>query len=142
MTETYYQILNCSEESSHEEIKRNYQKLVKEFHPDKFSNHGGGSVAQERYVKIDEAWRTLRDKELRKKYDASLAQSALSPDWDRLVYCRLKSSELEFDQENVVPYPCRCGSYYFIEKDDISDECCIECEECSYIIIVTNDLKS
>lgn len=142
MTESYYRILNCSEESSHEEIKRNYQKLVKEFHPDKFSNHGGRLMTQERYLKIDEAWRTLRDKEFRKKYDASLAQSTLSPDWEGLVYCRLKSSELEFDQENRVSYPCRCGSYYFIEKDDINDECCIECEECSYIIIVTNDRKS
>lgn len=141
MAETYYQILDCSADASHEEIKRNYQKLVKKLHPDKFSNHEAGSLAQEEYLKIDEAWKTLRDKELRKKYDTTLAQLALLPEWERVVYCRLRTSELEFDHENVARYPCRCGSCYFIEKNDIKDECCIECEECSYIIIVTNDLN-
>jgi len=36
----YYKMLNCSPESSNEEIKTNYKKLVKEFHPDKIISKG------------------------------------------------------------------------------------------------------
>ena len=35
MTETFYTLLNCTKNSSFEEIKRNYQQLVKVYHPDK-----------------------------------------------------------------------------------------------------------
>jgi DnaJ like chaperone protein len=36
----YYKMLNCSPESSDEEIKSNYKKLVKDFHPDKIISKG------------------------------------------------------------------------------------------------------
>ena len=35
-----YLILNCTEESSNAEIKHNYKKLVKEYHPDKLVSKG------------------------------------------------------------------------------------------------------
>jgi DnaJ like chaperone protein len=36
----YYRMLNCTPESSNEEIKSNYKKLVKEFHPDTIISKG------------------------------------------------------------------------------------------------------
>lgn len=34
--EDHYKVINCTQESSIEEIKRNYRKLINEFHPDKY----------------------------------------------------------------------------------------------------------
>ena len=36
----HYKVLNCTPESSNDEIKRNYKKLVKEFHPDVIISKG------------------------------------------------------------------------------------------------------
>lgn len=36
----YYKVLNCTPESSNDDIKSNYKKLVKEFHPDKIISKG------------------------------------------------------------------------------------------------------
>jgi DnaJ like chaperone protein len=36
----YYKILNCTPESTTEEIKSNYKKLVKDFHPDVIISKG------------------------------------------------------------------------------------------------------
>jgi DnaJ like chaperone protein len=36
----YYEVLNCSVDSSNDEIKSSYKKLVKEFHPDTIISKG------------------------------------------------------------------------------------------------------
>jgi DnaJ like chaperone protein len=36
----YYRILNCTKESPDDEIKKNYRKLVKEYHPDMIISKG------------------------------------------------------------------------------------------------------
>jgi DnaJ like chaperone protein len=36
----HYKMLNCTPESSIDEIKSNYKKLVKDFHPDKIMSKG------------------------------------------------------------------------------------------------------
>ena len=57
----YYKILNCTPESSNEEIKDNYKKLVKDFHPDMIISKG----LPEEFVEFAES----RFREIQKSYE-------------------------------------------------------------------------
>lgn len=61
-TESYYDILGVTEQSSPDEIKRAYRKLAKENHPDK-----GGD--EELFKKISLAYDTLSNDNKRQEYD-------------------------------------------------------------------------
>ena len=60
----YYGVLNCNPESSNEEIKSNYKKLVKDFHPDTIVSKGlpeeFTDFAAKRFHGIQEAYETIR----------------------------------------------------------------------------------
>ncbi len=62
----YYKILNCSESSSVDEIKKNYKKLVKEYHPDTLVSKGLPEElmkqAAERFREVQEAYEQIRKK--------------------------------------------------------------------------------
>ncbi|CRH00430.1 DnaJ protein, putative [Plasmodium relictum] len=61
----FYRILKVPIDASQNEIKRQYYKLAKEFHPDKCSD----LKAKEEFQKIGEAYQVLGDIERRKRYD-------------------------------------------------------------------------
>lgn len=60
----YYKILNCTPACSNEEIKANYKKLVKDFHPDKIIAKGLPEefvdFASERFRQIQESYEKIR----------------------------------------------------------------------------------
>lgn len=60
----YYRILNCTPQSTNEEIKSNYKKLVKEFHPDRVLSKGLPEefidFAEKRFREIQEAYEKIR----------------------------------------------------------------------------------
>lgn len=131
-SETYYTILGCEESATLEEIKRNYQQLIKCNHPDKNSR-----VSSDKFIQINEAWNTLRDSNLRAQYDASLLHKSLheSP----LVYAEINVNDLKFT-DSTAHYTCRCGHNISIDRDDLStEEILFECAECSNCIIVFNN---
>ncbi|MDT3427248.1 curved DNA-binding protein [Paenibacillus forsythiae] len=64
----FYSVLGVSRDASKQEIKKAYQKLAKEWHPDVNKN----SNAEERFKKIAEAYETLGNEEKRKAYDEAL----------------------------------------------------------------------
>ena len=60
----HYKTLNCTPESSDEEIKSNYKKLVKDFHPDTIVSKGlpeeFTDFATKRFREIQEAYEKIR----------------------------------------------------------------------------------
>ncbi|XP_049867946.1 dnaJ homolog subfamily C member 10-like [Pectinophora gossypiella] len=62
---TYYEILGISKQASTQEIRQAYKKLAVKFHPDK----NPGEAEQEKFLKITEAYETLKDPDKRHKYD-------------------------------------------------------------------------
>lgn len=60
----HYKILNCTPESSNQEIKSNYKKLVKDFHPDTIVSKGlpeeFTDFATKRFREIQEAYEKIR----------------------------------------------------------------------------------
>lgn len=63
----YYTILGVNKNASREEIKKRYKDLTMKYHPDKNNEPD----AQEKFMKINEAYKILSDPHKRDKYDAS-----------------------------------------------------------------------
>lgn len=126
--EDYYAILRCDENSTLEEIKRNYQKLIREYHPDK-----GNNFLTTEYCKIDEAWKTLRDGDTRREYDRRRLNDRLNS--QVLKYASLNKTDLDFDSEGgFYSYNCRCGGEYILTVENIGEDCIVSCNECSLFV--------
>lgn len=63
----YYEILNISRYSSQDDIKKAYLKLIKKYHPDIYK--GDKLFAEKQTAIITEAYTTLKNPELKAKYD-------------------------------------------------------------------------
>lgn len=61
----YYKILKISKDATQEEIKKEFRKLVKEWHPDKNPDPS----TKEKMAEINKAYEVLSDVERRKNYD-------------------------------------------------------------------------
>jgi molecular chaperone DnaJ len=62
----FYAILGVAASASADEIKKQYRRLAKQYHPD---SNAGDPKASERFKEISEAYGTLGDAEKRKQYD-------------------------------------------------------------------------
>lgn len=67
----YYLLLGVNKRSSKEEIKTNYRRLAKKYHPDA---NVGSPEAEEVFKELTVAYDTLMDKEKKKKYDRQVAR--------------------------------------------------------------------
>lgn len=62
----YYKILGVSKSASDAEIKKEFRKLAKKYHPDKNPDN---AEAERKFKEVNEAYEVLKDPEKRKKYD-------------------------------------------------------------------------
>lgn len=133
MIENYYDVLECDEQATYEEIKSAYQGLVRKYHPDKNENKNTTEI----FHKIDEAWKTLKEENLRKEYNLQLLNSRLSNQIHK--YASLNREELDYDNvNNIYSYNCRCGGVYSIKSDELKETSLVSCDECSFFIEVVN----
>ncbi len=70
----YYKILGVKKTSGKDELKKQYRKLARQYHPDV---NTADKSAGARFGEISEAYEVLSDDEKRKKYDA------LGSDWEK-----------------------------------------------------------
>lgn len=66
MTANYYKTLGVKEDASPEEIKREFRKLAKKFHPDR---HKGDKHFEQKFKEISEAYDTLSNPQKKEQYD-------------------------------------------------------------------------
>lgn len=130
----YYEVLGCSKDSTHEEIKRAYHQRLLQFHPDK-----NDTMDANKFHNIKEAWRILKCPQLRKQYDAICKQEELENE-DCIVYAHLLLSDFEASaSEDKLFYRCRCGDCYFVERKNFQEKNTvlqIKCDSCTLVIIV------
>jgi curved DNA-binding protein len=62
----YYKVLGVSRDATADDIKKEYRKMAKKFHPDK---NPGNAQAEKKFKEVNEAYEALSDPEKRKKYD-------------------------------------------------------------------------
>ncbi|MDH7568112.1 MAG: DnaJ domain-containing protein [Armatimonadota bacterium] len=67
---THYEILGVPRTADTEEIKRQYRRLVKRYHPDVATTDA--AAAQRAFVRVTEAYHTLVDPQKRESYDRDL----------------------------------------------------------------------
>lgn len=65
----YYEILNVNKNATESEIKKQYKKLAKEYHPDKQRDESKIKDCEEKLKEINEAYSVLSDKNKRNLYD-------------------------------------------------------------------------
>ncbi len=68
----YYNILGVEKTASQDDIKKQYRKLAKKYHPDM---NPGNKKAEEKFKEISEAYEVLGDKDKRNKYDTFGSQA-------------------------------------------------------------------
>lgn len=149
-----YAVLGVKRSATSAEIRAAYLDQVRRYHPDKVQQLRGSTAAVEVDAdtasntndvihKVNQAYVTLSDDSLRSQYDRKLATSASSSNQPRI------SATVEFEafQPSETPestmlftYPCRCGSFYTIDEDQVRDLVeLIGCSGCSEVIQVRYD---
>jgi curved DNA-binding protein CbpA len=73
-TDTYYTVLGVSEKASQEDVKRAWQELLKQVHPDKMGSAPDywRKAAEDKTKEVNEAYQVLSDSAKRRQYDQLL----------------------------------------------------------------------
>ncbi|MBA3854064.1 MAG: molecular chaperone DnaJ [Gemmatimonas sp.] len=72
----FYAVIGVSSSATADEIKKQYRRLAKQYHPD---TNKGDAKAAERFKEISEAYNVLGDAEKRKQYDEMRRLGAFDP---------------------------------------------------------------
>lgn len=68
----YYDVLGVAKDASQADIKKQYRKLARKFHPDRSKQ----SNAKEKFQEVNTAYQTLKDPQKRAEYDSPYTQGS------------------------------------------------------------------
>ncbi|KAJ8688402.1 hypothetical protein QAD02_024197 [Eretmocerus hayati] len=135
-SEDLYQILGCSPTSTSEKLKVAYHRKLLESHPDKNDN---SSDNVQKFHDVKKAWNILSDPHLRKSYDIKSQQEQLDAQ-SAIIFAHITPADLkQTDDQDVLSYQCRCGSYYLVHRTDLQEANAIihiPCEDCTFVIAI------
>ena len=90
MEKNYYEILEVDKHASSDIIKKAYTTLAKKYHPD-LQPDDQKEDAKKKLQKINEAYETLSNEELRKEYGVEIHDDKLNGDFNTYM-SKLKTS--------------------------------------------------
>lgn len=125
-----YEILECRQDVSDEELKASYHRLLLIHHPDKQISEKKSDIDLEKFIKLQSAYRLLSDRKERASYDSLMRQIELKQKAEHLIDVEndleknhLLALEKDFDFDaSKAEYgrKCRCGSQYLLKKEVIT----------------------
>lgn len=116
MEKNYYEILEVDKHASSDIIKKAYTTLAKKYHPD-LQPDDQKEDAKKKLQKINEAYETLSNEELRKEYDISLSNTLIPIEQYNAIFLenqKLKNIINEFHKQYLR------DNYEIIEPDNSS----------------------
>lgn len=120
--EDFYSVLKLNRSADAHEIRRNYQTLAKQYHPDKLPvscTAEDRASASQQFQKICQAYETLSNEELRKSYDDSTKARSLTQDFP--LSGTVDLDEMAFENAtSSYSSPCRCGGDYVISEEEMT----------------------
>ncbi|MBI4698192.1 MAG: DnaJ domain-containing protein [Nitrospirae bacterium] len=110
---TYYDVFKAGIKSPISQIKKEYLKIVREFHPDRYDDTNDNDLKYKvtsLFAFINKAFHTLSDEKLRAEYDATLLRkvTARKPTEEKKKEEKLKEDEIfkrgfaEFKRGNLI----------------------------------------
>lgn len=136
-SDDYYDILGVATDASTDDIRAAYQRLALAHHPDKQLQQAASVVTDTRaFIRITEAWNTLRDAELRRVYDAEVFRGRI--DDVPMVHQVLQADEVQRTADGCgLAYTCRCGAVCRVDTHNRLDGDAWRfntCDECSHAV--------
>jgi curved DNA-binding protein CbpA len=107
MDHDYYAILGIAKTARPDEIKKAYQHLARDNHPDRVRDPALKAEADRKFQLITEAYNQLRDDTLRREYDRTLDRKVRTPEEEARLF--FKNGEL---QEQSREYTNALKYYY------------------------------
>jgi len=105
MDPDYYAILGIAKTASPDEIKKAYQRLARDNHPDRIRDPAQKVEADRKFQLITEAYNQLRDDTSRREYDRTLDRKVRTPeDEARLFFKNGELQEQSREYENALRY--------------------------------------
>uniref|UniRef100_A0A2M4CWT6 Putative molecular chaperone dnaj superfamily n=1 Tax=Anopheles darlingi TaxID=43151 RepID=A0A2M4CWT6_ANODA len=134
---SHYEVLQVPANATTEEIRKSYQTLALQYHPDKRKggNDGTEGSETENFIRIDEAWKVLRDEHKRRVYDAELMQQSCQEEYFINETLTLEDFE-KHEEEDYRLHVCRCGGFYILPDEPITEKIYVCCDECSLVVQV------
>ncbi|XP_064403102.1 dnaJ homolog subfamily C member 24-like [Halichondria panicea] len=135
-----YSVLEVAADASVSDVRRSYQRLVKECHPDKLSAHltdEERDTAMDKFHTLSKAYQVLSDQESKALYDANSQSAQITQKWPLSDTVDLDT--MTFDPASkVYSLSCRCGGCYLISESDMEDgvevSCCTSCTLCVRVL--------
>jgi molecular chaperone DnaJ len=125
MADDLYQLLGVGRDASFDEIKKNYRKLAREYHPD----INPDPKAQEKFKEITTAYETLSDPDKRQRYDLG-GDSFGSPFGGNFGFGDIMDAFFGAGTSNRGPRPrARAGEDALIQVEIELVEACFGCEK-------------
>ena len=136
-----YDVLQVSGTATQEQIRTNFLRLAKTYHPDKMALSATASTEKTdciEFATLQQAYMILSDGERRRIYDAELScRNRYSPVAARITLDELEESGVGSTE---LRYPCRCGDAFCITKEQLLEftkpEIAVPCSSCSFHIVI------
>lgn len=81
-TESYYELLGLRQDANVRQVKAAYRRMAVKAHPDKYNDPVEKAVANERFMRIAQAYDVLSNDIKRKLYDSMVAKGMMDFDED------------------------------------------------------------
>jgi len=132
--ENYYEVLGVLPTATSQELKRAFQHLAQQYHPDKTYTNTLLSDRHD-FTAILKAWKVLGDPELRKQYDAAWIQTCTAQAQPVQDTVSIEQFDITADGQRV--FPCCCGGEYELTLQDMEYRVdYLSCPSCSLCIAV------